>query len=66
MDYHFTNAQVTVFALLAVWELVWKGFAMWRAARRREPWWFVAILVINTVGILPIAYLLMTNKEDEV
>lgn len=66
MDYHFTNAQVMVFVLLAAWELVWKGFAMWRAARRREPWWFVAMLVINTVGILPIAYLLMTNQEEEV
>lgn len=66
MDYHFTNAQVIVFVLLAVWELVWKAFALWRAALRREPGWFVAILVINTVGILPIAYLLMTDKEKEV
>jgi NADH:ubiquinone oxidoreductase subunit 6 (subunit J) len=35
-----------------------KGFALWHAARRDEKWWFVALLIINTFGILEICYLL--------
>ncbi len=52
------------FLLLTMWELVWKGLALWRAARREEKYWYVAILVINSVGLLPIGYLLFTRKTE--
>jgi methionyl-tRNA synthetase len=48
--------------LLALWTLVWKGLALWHAARRGEYWWFVALLLINTVGILEIIYLFVFAK----
>ncbi len=41
-----------------VWELVWKLLALWRAARNNNKFWFVAIALINSAGILPILYLL--------
>lgn len=50
--------------ILALWDLVWRGIALWRAARRKEPWWFIALLLINSVGLLPIAYLLVWGKDD--
>lgn len=50
---------------LVAWELVWKGLALWRAARRGEQVWFIAILVLNTLGILPIIYLL-TKPEQKI
>lgn len=43
--------------LVAVWSIFWKGLALWHAARRHEPVWFGALLVINTAGILEIIYL---------
>jgi hypothetical protein len=42
---------------IVVWSSVWKGLALWHAAKRSDKWWFVALLVINTVGILEICYL---------
>ena len=42
---------------LLIWSLAWKGLALWHAARRNEPYWFVALLVINTAGILEFLYL---------
>lgn len=62
MTYTLSHAQVAGIAVLAVWELIWKGMALWRAGKNRDPVWFVIILVLNTVGILPIIYLL-THKE---
>jgi len=47
---------------LIPWVLIWKGLALWHAARRGEPWWFLALLVINTVGILEIIYLFLVAK----
>jgi len=46
---------------LIIWEFVWKGLALWRSARLKQTEWFIALLVINSAGLLPIAYLL-THK----
>lgn len=43
--------------LFLLWSLFWKGFALWKAARRGDSLWFVIILIINSVGILEILYL---------
>lgn len=48
--------------VVALWTVVWKGLALWHAARRGEPRWFVALAVINTVGILEIIYLFGVAK----
>lgn len=53
-----------VFILLAAWELIWKGIGLWNAARNSQKNWFVAILVINTAGILPIVYLRFFQKKS--
>ena len=50
-----------VVPIVVVWDLVWRGMAMWRAGRRNEPVWFVCLLVFNTIGILPIIYLLIAG-----
>lgn len=49
--------------LVAIWELVWKGLALWRAGRLNQGIWFVIILIFNTLGLLPIIYLLITQKD---
>lgn len=43
---------------LMVWSLIWKGLALWKAARREEKPWFIVLLILNTMGILEIIYLL--------
>jgi hypothetical protein len=43
--------------VLVVWSLVWKGLALWRAARAGQAAWFIAFLAINTAGLLEMAYL---------
>ncbi len=60
--YQITTAQATMLGLLLIWDLVWRGFALWRAGGNRQKGWFIVILIVNSVGILPIIYLL-TNKD---
>lgn len=43
--------------LLLVWVLPWKGVALWHAARNRQTGWYVALFLIQTLGILEIIYL---------
>ncbi len=56
-----------VFALIVLflWEAVWKIIAMWKSARQEQLAWFICIAIINTVGILPIVYLLFFQKNKK-
>ena len=49
-----------------IWTLAWKGVALWRSASLRQKWWFLAILLINTLGILEIIYLFFVAKNYKV
>ncbi|MCX6731479.1 MAG: DUF5652 family protein [Candidatus Parcubacteria bacterium] len=53
------------FLILIAWSLVWKGLALWKSAQRKEKWWFMVLLVVNTVGILEILYLYVFSKEKK-
>jgi hypothetical protein len=48
---------------LIIWSIFWKGVALWRAARLNQVGWYIALLVINTVGVFEIIYLIATNKS---
>lgn len=62
---HFFNNpwMATLFAVLAIWALVWKGMALWKAARNNQTAWYVIMLVVNTVGILEIIYIFFFSKK---
>lgn len=53
--------------VLLIWSIVWKGLALWNAAKNGQKNWFIAmfiiILVINTAGILEIIYLFRFAKK---
>ena len=48
---------------LLAWTLIWKGLAMWNAAKNNQFVWFVVCFVLNTAGILPILYLAFFQKN---
>ena len=52
--------------LFLLWSLVWSGWALWLAARRGEVAWFVALLVLNTLGLLEIFYIFVIAKQKDV
>lgn len=53
----------TLLLLLALaWTVPWKGVALWKAAQRKDLWWFIAILILNTMGILEILYVFIFSK----
>ena len=56
-------AAVLVF-VIAIWTLVWKGMALWKAAKEGSKGWFVVLLLVNTLGILEILYLYVFSKKS--
>ncbi|MBS3155590.1 hypothetical protein J4404_03795 [Candidatus Woesearchaeota archaeon] len=56
---------LAIFIILAIWEMIWKGIALWKAAKNGDTAWYIAILILNTIGILPIVYLLINQKKPK-
>ena len=54
-DFFGHNPWVLLLAL--IWSVIWKGIALWESARRSHKGWFVAVLLISTLGLLEIIYL---------
>jgi hypothetical protein len=59
----FSTQHPFLFAVFLVWVLVWKGLALWTAAKADSKKWFVALLVINTMGLLEILYIYCFSKK---
>jgi hypothetical protein len=54
---------IPIIIILAIWDAVWKMIALWKSARNNHLAWFICIGIINSIGILPIIYILM-NREN--
>jgi hypothetical protein len=60
------DAHPYLWALILIWSLIWKGFALWKSAERGQKYWFMAILIINTLGLLDIFYIFVIAKQYKV
>lgn len=59
----FVMAHPLLSAFILIWVISWKGVALWQAARLSHTWWFIVILVVNTVGILEIIYIFFVARK---
>lgn len=64
MTYHLSTTWTIIILLLFVWDLFWRGIALWKSGRNGEKAWFLAILVLNSAGILPIFYLSLRDLQN--
>ena len=51
--------------LLFIWQIVWKGIALWKSALNEQKAWFIVLLILNTAGILEIIYILFFEKHKK-
>ncbi len=54
---------IALIVFLSIWDIIWKMVAMWKSARNNHSVWFILLGIINSVGILPIVYLLLNRKK---
>jgi len=60
----FAAIFIPIIFVVVFWTIVLKGYALWSAARSNQKKWFVALLVINTFGILEIVYLIWFRPKN--
>jgi hypothetical protein len=65
MQGNVSLSTTILFVVIILWSLAWKGVALWKSARLYHTWWFVVLLVLNTVGILDIIYIFAVARKEE-
>ncbi|MCK4589502.1 MAG: hypothetical protein KAT77_03605 [Nanoarchaeota archaeon] len=58
-------ALIPLFIILAVFEAIMKGIAMWKCGRQNQIVWYIVIFIFNTAGILPLIYLLFFQSKKK-
>ena len=67
---------IVALLIIGIWSAIWTGLGLWYSAQNQQKGWFIALLILNTMGLLPIIYLLWfrikctecedsTNVEEE-
>jgi len=62
----FEASVLTWLIPLAVWDMIWRGIALWKAVKNNQLNWFIAIFILNTAGILPIVYIKFFQKKPQI
>jgi methionyl-tRNA synthetase len=52
-------------SIAILWSLPWKGIALWKSAKAGHKPWFIAFLLVNTLGLLEISYIFFFSKKGE-
>ena len=61
----YYQSYFNVLALvLTIWALPWKVYSVWLAVKRDQKKWYVALLLLNTVGILELYYIFKVAKKS--
>ncbi len=54
---------VFVFAFFVLFEVILKYISLWKSARNDQLAWFVVLCIFNTLGILPLVYLIWFSTK---
>lgn len=52
------------FYMLVSADLILRGVCLYRSARKSQRGWFIALLIVNSLGLLPLVYLII-NKDKK-
>lgn len=58
-----TRKRDGIITVAAIWDSAWKGYAIWKAVRRRQYRWIPPLLIVNSVGLLPMLYVFFLAKR---
>jgi len=58
-----SNENLIFIIITIIWVLPWKAYSVWTASKRNEKGWFIALVMLNTFGILEIFYIFFIAKK---
>ncbi|HBA45688.1 hypothetical protein A2W67_01240 [Candidatus Nomurabacteria bacterium RIFCSPLOWO2_02_40_28] len=62
--FRLNAVEILITLILALWTITWKAYGAWTAAKHNHKKWFVALIILNTLGILEIIYIFKVAKKS--
>lgn len=56
--------ELVLVAIFTIWSVMWKCYSVWTAVKHGHKKWFIALLLLNTIGILDMIYIFKVVKRD--
>lgn len=56
----------TIIIIVLAFDVIMKLIAMWKSAQNNHLIWFICLAIFNTIGILPIVYLIMYRNKRQI
>lgn len=56
--------ETIIIVILTIWSILWKCYSVWHAAKQNHKKWFIALVILNTIGILDMIYVFRVLKKD--
>lgn len=50
---------------LVIIDTVLKTVSLWKAAKNNQLYWFIALALVNSAGLLPLLYILLFQKKKK-
>lgn len=63
--YNFNDPLFQVLLIGAILTIPLKMYAVWKAAKADQKGWFIALLLLNSIGLLEVTYLFYFQKKNE-
>ena len=63
MIYQYITIIAIALGVAILFDFILKGVSLWHAGKNKQKGWFVALLIINSLGLLPIIYLLFFRSD---
>ena len=60
----FITNYPLITGLILLWALPWKGYALWKSARKGQNIWFIVLFLVNTAAILEILYIFVFSEME--
>ncbi len=64
MNAYLSSNQLVLTIILLIWTIPWKIYSLWIASKNNHKGWFIAIVILNTVGLLEIIYIFFVAKKN--
>lgn len=64
-DYNFFSIFWFMLIPFLIFDVVLKGIALYKSAGKKQKLWFIALLIVNSAGILPLIYLILEHFSSK-
>lgn len=54
---------MSILTIAFLFDFILKGIALWKAGNNKHKGWFIALFIINSIGILPLIYMFVIDKK---